>query len=136
MHRIDATGEYAIRIPKDLKINPSGKLDYKKTSTKDAVTLYFTFDDATQQMSEMLRWAEQNRFETGEKSKTFQTPAGSITIEKTRQPGIFKANNQLVTKEGLERYMLNASDEYISDRYRVYLPSKKLNQPTEEYLEE
>jgi len=137
VHRIDATGEYAIRIPKDLKINPSGKLDYKKTSTKkDAVTLYFTFDDATQQMSEMLRWAEQNRFETGKKSKTFQTPVGSITIEKTRQPGIFKANNQLVTKEGLERYMLNASDEYISDRYRVYLPSKKLNQPTEEYLEE
>ena len=136
VHRIDATGEYAIRIPKDLKINSSGKLDYKKTSAKDAVTLYFTFDNATQQMSEMLRWAEQNRFETGKKSKTFNTAIGQVNIEKTSRPNLYKVNGQLMTKNGLEQKFLEETEDYISNTYSTYLPSEKLNQPTEEYLEE
>lgn len=135
VQRIDATGEFAVRIPKDLKINKQGKLDYSKADSKNSVTVYHTFDQATQDMSSILRWAESNRFEIGKKSKVFNTPIGALTIEKTRQPNIYKVNGQPMTKEALERNILNATDEYITNTYKTKLPSKKLNQPTEDFAD-
>lgn len=135
VQRIDATGEFAVRIPKDLKINKQGKLDYSKADSKNSVTIYHTFDEATQDMSSILRWAESNRFEIGKKSKVFNTPVGALTVEKTRQPNIYKVNGQPMTKEALERNILNATDEYITNTYKTKLPSKKLNQPTEDFAD-
>ena len=134
IQRIDATGEYAVRMPKDLKIGKTGKLDYSKVD--DGVTLYFTFDGATKQISDMLRWAESTRFETGKKSMTFNTDSGPIIIEKTKQPNIFKINGHPITKEGLEKSMLGITANYLNLQYKTRLPNKKTYQPSEELLEE
>jgi len=136
MTRIDATGEYAIRIPKDLKISKTGKLDYSDVNDKNGITLYHTFDEGTRQISEMLRWAESTRFETGKKQKTFNTAQGAITIEKTKQPNIFKVNGQPMTKESLEQGLLKSSEIYLSNTYNTYLQRRKLNQPDEEFMQE
>lgn len=123
-------------IPKDLKIGKTGKLDYSDVTGKNSVTLYHTFDEGTRQISDILRWAEQTRFETGKKAKTFNTATGAITVEKTKQPNIFKVNGEPMTKESLEQGLLRASELYLENTYNRYLTRKKLNQPTEEYVED
>ena len=117
MTRISATGEYAIRIPAGLKLSASGKIDYSDMDTKKSVTIYQSIDTPTREMSDILKWAEKNRFATGSPSSTFTIDDMPFQIKKERSSNMFSLNGSLMTKEQLERYMKILSNKHLNDEY-------------------
>ncbi len=129
MSRIDATGEYAIRIPKDLKVGTNGKIDYSKMDDKNSITIYHTFDTPSREISDMLKWAEKSRFATGTPSGSFSIMGRPFTIKKVKGDNLFAVNGQLMTKAQLDDSMTMISDNYLGNYYYPRTQKKKLNSP-------
>lgn len=129
MSRIDATGEYAIRIPKDLKIGKTGKIDYSKMDDKNSITIYHTFDTPSREISDMLKWAEKSRFATGTPSSSFSIMGRPFSIKKVKGDNLFSVNGQLMTKSQLDDSMTMITDNYLGNYYYPRTQKKKLNSP-------